>query len=60
MKLKKIQDAKEHDYNSIQSLSVSCDKWGNMHSFFGLLQYSIINPEPVEWLNEWFPEIFEL
>jgi hypothetical protein len=57
-KLKKIQDAKECDYPNIQSLSISCDKWSNMHNFNGLLLKSIVNPHSETWLNKWFPEIY--
>lgn len=43
----------------IQSLSISCDKWSNMHNFIRLsngVQFTY----PERWLSMWFPEIFEL
>jgi len=50
----------EYSSEAIQSLSVSCNLWGNMHSFNSLLIHSVINMDPEEWLRNWFPEIFSL
>jgi hypothetical protein len=49
-------------YNSpeLQSLSVSCDNWSNMHSFTKESNDSILYQKPGTWLKMWFPEIFEL
>lgn len=48
-------------YNSpeIQSLSISCDRWSNMHNFF-YLSKGLTFQYPEEWLKMWFPEIFAL
>lgn len=44
----------------LQSLSVSCDKWSNLHSFEKEKKNGIIFEKPEIWLKMWFPEIFEL
>lgn len=48
-------------YNSpeIQSLSISCEKWSNMHNFY-VLSKGLTFKEPELWLRMWFPEIFIL
>lgn len=48
-------------YNSpeIQSLSISCDKWNNMHNFLSLSK-GLTFKEPNKWLEMWFPEIFKI
>lgn len=48
-------------YNSpeIQSLSISCEKWTNMHKF-EKLSNGLVLRMPEVWLQMWFPEIFIL
>ncbi len=54
---------KSIELGDVQSLSISCDEWGNKHNFIREMGYSTsskIDGDPTEWLSKWgFEEAFE-
>ena len=58
VKLRPPMSVLDYDSDIIQSLSISCDKWSNMHSFDRELYNSILNLDPTDWLRKYFREPF--